>query len=72
MATPNVYADSIEWMHRNLARRDAIVLSLHPHNDRGTAVAAAELGYQAAPTASRAACSATVSAPATSAWSPLA
>ena len=47
MATPNVYADSIEWMHRNLARRDGIVLSLHPHNDRGTAVAAAELGYQA-------------------------
>ncbi|MBF6084947.1 2-isopropylmalate synthase [Nocardia cyriacigeorgica] len=47
MATPNVYADSIEWMHRNLARREAIVLSLHPHNDRGTAVAAAELGYQA-------------------------
>ncbi|GGM77636.1 2-isopropylmalate synthase [Longimycelium tulufanense] len=47
MATPNVYADSIEWMHRNLDRRDAVVLSLHPHNDRGTAVAAAELGYQA-------------------------
>ncbi len=47
MATPNVYADSIEWMHRNLARRDAVVLSLHPHNDRGTGVAAAELGYQA-------------------------
>ncbi|HEV2637500.1 MAG TPA: 2-isopropylmalate synthase [Actinocrinis sp.] len=47
MATPNVYADSIEWMHRNLKRRDSIVLSLHPHNDRGTAVAAAELGYQA-------------------------
>ncbi|HEY0815166.1 MAG TPA: 2-isopropylmalate synthase [Pseudonocardia sp.] len=47
MATPNVYADSIEWMHRNLARRDGVVLSLHPHNDRGTAVAAAELGYQA-------------------------
>ncbi|MGV9670408.1 2-isopropylmalate synthase [Gordonia sp. NPDC003504] len=47
MATPNVYADSIEWMHRNLARRDSIILSLHPHNDRGTAVAAAELGYQA-------------------------
>jgi len=42
-----VYADSIEWMHRNLARRDSIVLSLHPHNDRGTAVAAAELGYLA-------------------------
>jgi 2-isopropylmalate synthase len=47
MATPNVYADSIEWMHRSLARRDSIVLSLHPHNDRGTAVAAAELGYLA-------------------------
>jgi 2-isopropylmalate synthase len=47
MATPNVYADSIEWMHRNLDRRDAVVLSLHPHNDRGTAVAAAELGFQA-------------------------
>jgi len=47
MATPNVYADSIEWMHRNLERRDAIILSLHPHNDRGTAVAAAELGYLA-------------------------
>ncbi|MFD6859809.1 2-isopropylmalate synthase [Rhodococcus sp. NPDC060090] len=47
MATPNVYADSIEWMHRNLAARDSIILSLHPHNDRGTGVAAAELGYQA-------------------------
>ncbi len=47
MATPNVYADSIEWMHRNLERRNAVILSLHPHNDRGTAVAAAELGYQA-------------------------
>jgi 2-isopropylmalate synthase len=47
MATPNVYADSIEWMHRNLAFRDAVVLSLHPHNDRGTAVAAAELGFMA-------------------------
>jgi 2-isopropylmalate synthase len=47
MATPNVYADAIEWMHRNLARRDSLVLSLHPHNDRGTGVAAAELGYLA-------------------------
>jgi len=47
MATPNVYADQIEWMHRNLKRRDAIVLSVHPHNDRGTAVAAAELGVMA-------------------------
>ncbi|MBC7372755.1 MAG: 2-isopropylmalate synthase, partial [Frankiales bacterium] len=47
MATPNVYADSIEWMHRNLARRDSILLSLHPHNDRGTGVAAAELGFAA-------------------------
>lgn len=47
MATPNVYADSIEWMDRNLDYRDSVVLSLHPHNDRGTAVAAAELGYMA-------------------------
>jgi 2-isopropylmalate synthase len=47
MATPNVYADSIEWMHRNLKYREGIVLSLHPHNDRGTGVAAAELGYMA-------------------------
>lgn len=47
MATPNIYADSIEWMSRNLADRDSIILSLHPHNDRGTGVAAAELGYLA-------------------------
>jgi 2-isopropylmalate synthase len=47
MATPNLYADSIEWMSRHLAYRDGVVLSLHPHNDRGTAVAAAELGYLA-------------------------
>ncbi|MDY0912437.1 2-isopropylmalate synthase [Rathayibacter festucae] len=47
MATPNVYADSIEWMCRNLAQRENIIVSLHPHNDRGTAVAAAELGYLA-------------------------
>jgi 2-isopropylmalate synthase len=47
MATPNVYADSIEWMHRNLANRENVTLSLHPHNDRGTAVAAAELGFLA-------------------------
>ena len=47
MATPNIYADSIEWMSRNLNNRDAVVLSLHPHNDRGTGVAAAELAYLA-------------------------
>ena len=47
MATPNVYADSVEWMDRNLNHREHIVLSLHPHNDRGTGVAAAELGYLA-------------------------
>lgn len=46
-ATPNVYADQIEWMHRHLAYRDSIVLSVHPHNDRGTAVAAAELALLA-------------------------
>ncbi len=47
MATPNIYADQIEWFGRNIRDRDAIVLSLHPHNDRGTAVAAAELGVMA-------------------------
>ncbi|MET9174684.1 2-isopropylmalate synthase [Streptomyces misionensis] len=47
MTTPNTYADSIEWMSRNLERRDSVILSLHPHNDRGTAVAAAELGLAA-------------------------
>ncbi len=47
MATPNVYADSIEWMSRHLHPREGIILSLHPHNDRGTGVAAAELGYLA-------------------------
>lgn len=47
MITPNVYADSIEWMVRNLDRRESLVVSLHPHNDRGTGVAAAELGYLA-------------------------
>ncbi|MEV8266434.1 2-isopropylmalate synthase [Microbacterium sp. NPDC076911] len=47
MATPNQYADSIEWMSRNLAHRENVILSLHPHNDRGTAIAAAELGYMA-------------------------
>ncbi|MFC8682292.1 2-isopropylmalate synthase [Microbacterium ureisolvens] len=47
MATPNVYADSIEWMSRRLAHRENVILSLHPHNDRGTAIAAAELGYMA-------------------------
>ena len=47
MATPNVYADSIEWMSRHLAHRENVILSLHPHNDRGTAIAAAELGYLA-------------------------
>jgi 2-isopropylmalate synthase len=46
-STPNVYADQIEWMSRNLARRDSILISIHPHNDRGTAVAAAELALMA-------------------------
>jgi 2-isopropylmalate synthase len=47
MATPNLYADSIEWMSKNLNHRENVILSLHPHNDRGTAIAAAELGYMA-------------------------
>jgi 2-isopropylmalate synthase len=47
MATPNVYADQIEWFLRHIKHRDSIVLSVHPHNDRGTAVAAAELAVMA-------------------------
>ncbi|HXU55694.1 MAG TPA: 2-isopropylmalate synthase [Casimicrobiaceae bacterium] len=47
VSTPNVYADQIEWMHRHLSRRDSALLSLHPHNDRGTGVAAAELAVMA-------------------------
>ena len=47
MSSPNIYADQIEWMSRNLENRENIVLSLHPHNDRGTAVAATELGVMA-------------------------
>jgi 2-isopropylmalate synthase len=47
MATPNLYADSVEWMSRHLNHRENVIISLHPHNDRGTAIAAAELGYMA-------------------------
>ncbi|MEO5764204.1 MAG: 2-isopropylmalate synthase, partial [Casimicrobiaceae bacterium] len=47
VSTPNIYADQIEWMHTNLSRRDSVVLSLHPHNDRGTGIAAAELALMA-------------------------
>ena len=47
MSTPNIYADQIEWMHRNFSKRDRVILSLHPHNDRGCAVAATELGLMA-------------------------
>ena len=46
-STPNIFADMIEWMHRNLERRDAVVLSVHPHNDRGTGTAAGELALMA-------------------------
>ena len=46
-ATPNIYADQIEWMCRHISKRDSVVISLHPHNDRGTGVAAAELGLMA-------------------------
>src|SRR5689334_20862065 len=47
VATPNVFADQIEWMHRHLSRRDSVVISVHPHNDRGTGIAAAELAVMA-------------------------
>ena len=46
-ATPNIYADQIEWMGKHISKRDHVLLSLHPHNDRGTGVAAAELGLMA-------------------------
>ena len=63
---PNVYADRLEWFGRNVTRRDAIILSVHPHNDRGTAVATAELGLMAGGSVSRERSSATASARATS------
>ena len=70
MATPNVYADSIEWMHRNLARRDVVVLSPAPaQRPRHRASPPPSWATWPAPTGSRAACSATASAPATSTWS---
>ena len=47
LASPNIYADQIEWMCRNLDQRDNVLVSLHPHNDRGTGIAAAELGLMA-------------------------
>ena len=47
MSTPNIYADEIEWMGRNIDRRDSVLISLHPHNDRGCGIAAAELGLLA-------------------------
>ena len=46
-STPNIFADMIEWMHRNIARRDAVILSIHPHNDRGTGIAAGEFALMA-------------------------
>jgi len=70
MYGPNIYADVIEWFGRTIKHRDSIILSLHPHNDRGTAVAAAELAVLAAPTVWRGRCSETASAPAMSTWSP--
>ena len=62
---PNVYADRMEWFCRSFTRRDSAIMSVHPHNDRGTAVATAELGLMAAPSAWRAASSGTASGRAT-------
>ena len=69
MFAPNIYADVIEWFGRTVRDRDRVCLSLHPHNDRGCAVAAAELGMAAGGTGSKARCSAMASARATSTWS---
>ena len=64
---PNVYADRLEWFQRHVSSRDQIILSVHPHNDRGTAVATAELGPDGGrASGSRGRCSATASGPATS------
>ena len=68
VSTPNVYADQIEWMSRNLSRREHVALSVHTHNDRGTAVADAELACWPERIGSRDACSATANGPATSTW----
>lgn len=69
VATPNVYADQIEWFCRNISRRDAVVISVHPHNDRGTAVAAARASIASrCRIVSRDACSAMASGPAMSIW----
>lgn len=62
VATPNVHADQIEWFCRNVSRRDSVIVSLHPHNDRGTAVAATELALMAGADRVEVACSATASA----------
>ena len=62
MSTPNIYADQIEWFCRHFPRRDSAVISLHTHNDRGTGVAATELGLMAGAQRVKAPCSATASA----------
>ena len=67
-STPNVYADQIEWMREHVPAL-ARLLSVHTHNDRGTATADAELAVLAGAHGSRAACSATASGPATWTWS---
>ena len=69
MATPNVYADQIEWFSRHVHNREHVAISLHPHNDRGTATAQTELAMMAGPIGSRVASSATANAPATWIWS---
>ena len=66
MTTPNVFADEVEYVSNNLRDRDAVVLSLHPHNDEGMGVAAAELGMLTGADRIEGCCSATASAPATS------
>ena len=65
MNTPNVYADQIEWMHKHFKNRESVILSVHPHNDRGTGVAATELALLAGADRVEGTCSATVSVPVT-------
>jgi len=70
MSSANIYGDMIERFHRDIRDRDSIVLSLHPHNDRGTAWPRPSSASWPAPTGWKAPCSETASAPATSTWSP--
>ena len=68
MTTPNVYADQIEWMNRHLENRESIILSVHPHNDRGCGISDAEFGVLAGADRVEGTCSAMASVPVMWIW----